>query len=59
MLNKHHGPCSKTSINPSSWPQTWVLITSLILVFWIGGACREGGGVIKSLVLLTGDGGGD
>ena len=34
-----------------------MLITSLILVFWIG---REGGGgVIKSLVLLTGDGGGD
>ena len=33
-----------------------MLITSLILVFWIGRACREGG-VIKSLVFLTGDGG--
>ena len=36
-----------------------MLITSLILVFWMGRACREGGGVIKSLVLLTGDRGGD
>ena len=35
-----------------------MLISSLILVFLIGRACREGG-VIKSLVLLTGDGGGD
>ena len=34
-----------------------MLIKSLILLFWMGRACREGGGggVIKSLVLLTGD----
>ena len=36
-----------------------MLIKSLILLFWMGRACRGGGGVIKSLVLLTGDGGGD